>query len=235
MSKEKEKENSAVKSIFNKVKKQNSDLKNKNEVVELDKDYLNKEEVLSNYNFDYEVEEETLEFLKEQTYQIHLTSNVFYTKLGKIFIETQEKLANNKNGVFRKWFESIGFKKDFVYENISRYKYIVGKSDDIKNEIEALPVSLSYEIAKESCPEYLREKVLAGEIKSKAELKKAIKETMGQEEVQEAEIVEDFEEEIKMDFEVIKQMIAKVEKTCDYSNENFEILEKIKKMLSKME
>ena len=230
-------ESNAVKSIFSKVKKQNSELKNKNELI-VDESILDRTEVLSKYEFNYEIEEETLEFLKEQTYQIHLTSNTFYTKLGKIFLETQDKLANNKNGVFRKWFENIGFKKDFVYDNITRYKYIVGISDNKKGEIESLPVSLTYEISKESCPDFIREKVISGEIKTQSALKKAIKEVQQEEQeevIQEAEIVEDYEEGIKLGFEIVKQMITKDEKTCDYSNENFEILEKIKKMLSKME
>lgn len=228
-------ESTAVKSIFSKVKKQNSDLKNKNEVM-VKEEVLDKDAVLANYNFDYEVEEEVIDYLKDVTFELHKETHNYYTKIGKLLSEAQDKLANNKSGIFRKWFESIGLKKDFVYDNIGRYKYIVGLSDNIKVEkVESLPVTMTYEISKESCPEFIREKVIDGEIKTKAELKKAIKGTIELEEkVQEAELVEDFEEKIKFDFEIVKQMIAKVEKTCDYSNENFEILEKIKKMLSKM-
>lgn len=226
-----------VKSIFKKIHKQNDELKIKNEVA-VKEEILDKDSVLANYSFDYDADEETINYLKDVTFELHKETHNYYTKIGKLLSEAQEKLANNKSGIFRKWFENIGLKKDFVYDNIGRYKYIVGLSDNIKVEkVESLPVTLTYEISKESCPDMIREKVISGEIKTKAEIKKAIKEVQQEEtkeDIQEAEIVEDFEEKIKFDFEIVKQMIAKVEKTCDYSNENFEILEKIKKMLSKM-
>ena len=230
-------ESNAVKSIFSKVKKQNNELKNKNELI-VDESILDRTEVLSKYEFNYEIEEETLEFLKEQTYQIHLTSNTFYTKLGKIFLETQEKLANNKNGVFRKWFENIGFKKDFVYDNIMRYKYIVGNSDNKKVEIESLPVSLTYEISKESCPDFIREKVISGEIKTQSALKKAIKEVQQEEPkevIQEAEIVEDYETLMKIEFEGIIEDLSKAEKVVNYNKSNLDALVKIRKILHGME
>jgi len=43
-------------------------------------------------------------------------------ELGKILYETQELLANNKNGAFNGWFLNLGLKKDFVYREIQRYK-----------------------------------------------------------------------------------------------------------------
>jgi hypothetical protein len=231
---------SNVQSIFKKINKQNDELKHKNE-IEI-KETLDKEEIIKKYDFNYEVEEDILEFLKEQTYQIHLTSNVFYTKLGKIFMETQEKLANNKNGVFRKWFENIGFKKDFVYDNITRYKYIVGNSDNIKSEIESLPVTLTYEIAKESCPDSIRERVISGEIRTQSELKKAIKEIKKEkeaeiEEVQEAEIVESLNKFIIGEQCILNALKTAMEKIKKGSNtkENLEKLKKVQDILDSVE
>ena len=43
-------------------------------------------------------------------------------ELGKILFETQELLANNKNGAFNGWFLNLGLEKDFVYREIQRYK-----------------------------------------------------------------------------------------------------------------
>ena len=43
-------------------------------------------------------------------------------ELGKILYETQELLANHKNGAFNGWFLNLGLKKDFVYREIQRYK-----------------------------------------------------------------------------------------------------------------
>ena len=165
---------SNVQSMFKKISKQNDDLKIKSEVI-ISVEILDKSEILSHYTFDFEIDSETLDYLKDITYELHKETKNFYTKMGKLLSETQEKLSNNKTGVFKKWFESIGLKKDFVYDNISRYKYIVGLSDNIKNKVEELPVTLSYEISKEKCPDFIREQVISGEIKTKSALQVAIK------------------------------------------------------------
>mgnify|MGYP003514936335 CR=1 FL=1 len=129
---------SNVQSMFKKISKQNDDLKIKSEVI-ISEEILDKSEILSHYTFDFEIDSETLDYLKDITYELHKETKNFYTKMGKLLSETQEKLSNNKTGVFKKWFESIGLKKDFVYDNISRYKYIVGLSDNIKNKFQ-IPV-----------------------------------------------------------------------------------------------
>ena len=210
--------------------------KNKS-LVSKEENVLNREDVLANYNFNYEeVDEETIDYLKDVTYKIHSTTHKFYTNLGKMLSETQEKLANNKTGIFRKWFESIGLNKTFVYDNIARYNYIVRLSDNIKVEkVEALPVTLTYEIAKDSCPEAIREKVIGGEIKTKLELKKAIKEVQKEkieEIIQEAEIVVDYEISVKKEFEEIMEVLSQVEKNIEPNKSNLETLIKIKGMLT---
>ena len=210
--------------------------KNKS-LVSKEENVLNREDVLANYNFNYEeVDEETIDYLKDVTYKIHSTTHKFYTNLGKMLSETQEKLANNKTGIFRKWFESIGLNKTFVYDNIARYNYIVRLSDNIKVEkVETLPVTLTYEIAKDSCPEEIREKVIGGEIKTKLELKKAIKESQEEkieEIIQEAEIVVDYEISLKKEFEEIMEVLSQVEKNIEPNKSNLETLIKIKGMLA---
>ena len=210
--------------------------KNKS-LVSKEENVLNREDVLANYNFNYEeVDEETIDYLKDVTYKIHSTTHKFYTNLGKMLSETQEKLANNKTGIFRKWFESIGLNKTFVYDNIARYNYIVRLSDNIKVEkVETLPVTLTYEIAKDSCPEAIREKVIGGEIKTKLELKKAIKEVQKEkieEIIQEAEIVVDYEISVKKEFEEIMEVLSQVEKNIEPNKSNLETLIKIKGMLT---
>ena len=210
--------------------------KNKS-LVSKEENVLNREDVLANYNFNYEeVDEETIDYLKDVTYKIHSTTHKFYTNLGKMLSETQEKLANNKTGIFRKWFESIGLNKTFVYDNIARYNYIVRLSDNIKVEkVETLPVTLTYKIAKDSCPEAIREKVIGGEIKTKLELKKAIKESQEEkieEIIQEAEIVVDYEISLKKEFEEIMEVLSQVEKNIEPNKSNLETLIKIKGMLA---
>ena len=74
--------NSLIKGIGNK----NRSLASKDEEI------LNKEEVLANYNFNYDdVDDETIDYLKDVTYKIHSTTHKFYTNLGKMLLETQEK------------------------------------------------------------------------------------------------------------------------------------------------
>ena len=128
----------------------------------------NKEIVLAHYDFNYDIDDNLVGFLKEQTLKLQGTMSKAYTELGKILLETQEKLSNNKNGVFEKWFVQLGFSKRTVYNLVNRANYIVQNLHN-KNLVEALPLTLSYEISNPSCSEELREKVLAGEIKTLAE------------------------------------------------------------------
>lgn len=229
-----------VKSIFKKIHKQNDELKVKNEVA-VKEEILDKESVLANYSFDYDADEETINYLKNVTFELHKETHNYYTKIGKLLSEAQEKLANNKSGIFRKWFENIGLKKDFVYDNIGRYKYIVGLSDNIKVEkVESLPVTLTYEISKESCPDMIREKVISGEIKTKAEIKRAIKEVQQVEPedvIEEAEIVEKVPlEKINAQLEILLNEFFRVEKIVKENNteSNFEMLSKIQGLLEKI-
>lgn len=127
-----------------------------------------KNEIISieNRHFDYsELERETACFLREQESKIKNIFSKAYTELGKVLLEAQENLAKHSGGVFEKWYESIGFKKDKVYRLISRYKLVLANCEN-RNLIENLPLSLSYEISKENCPEELRDKVFSGEIQT---------------------------------------------------------------------
>lgn len=229
-------------SIFDSLEEANEELERVENEVDIPK--INKEEILKNYEFNFDVDSETLDFLKEQTVKVHNKANNFYTDLGKIFKETQDILSQKRYGCFYEWFEQLGFKKDLVYRYISRYNLIVAQCD-IENikKIEALPVSLTYEIAKESCPEMVRERVISGEIKTKAEIKKAIKEVQ-QEEQEEMEVIQEAEvvEKISLDkFNLEKQTILNsldvaLKKIKNGSNtpENMEILFKVQGLLEKI-
>ncbi len=129
--------------------------------------------VLENKEFDYKlVDNDMATYLQNKEIEI---KNIFakaYTDIGRVLTEAQERLSGNNqyDGMFYKWFTSLGFKKDKVYSLISRYKLLIGNSDK-QDLIEKLPLSLSYEIAKESCSEELKKKVLAGEIKTLKEFR----------------------------------------------------------------
>lgn len=219
-------------SIFGNIKKMN---KNEGSIINQKKD---KEIILKNYNFDYDIDEETREFLKETTFKLHNVTHKFYTDIGKMLFEAQEKLANNKNGVFTMWCENIGIKKNNAYRYINRYKYIVAiRNDMIVEKVEALPFSLSTEIAKESCPETVRKKVINGEISTIKDFRnelKAAKQDLNT--IEEAEIVDEFNyaEQVQIKVEVVKNSLNKIEKEIIRNKENYEILKKIEKLLRKM-
>ncbi|AHH10604.1 Hypothetical protein BCO_0072100 [Borrelia coriaceae ATCC 43381] len=145
---------------------------NKNEK---DEKLLAKQELITieNKSFKYEkVDKEIADFLKTKQYEIFNIFNNAYTEIGRILKEAQDKLRGNNqyDGLFYKWFTSMGFKKDKVYSLISRYELLIENSDKqliIKN----LPLSLSYEISKRSCPSHLKTEVLNGKIKSLKEFK----------------------------------------------------------------
>ncbi|AJA90246.1 hypothetical protein OY14_02140 [Borreliella chilensis] len=136
---------------------------------------IEKKEIISieRKSFDYDKLDKAISiFLKTKQYEIFNIFNNTYTKIGKILKETQDKLKGNNqhNGLFYQWFKSMGFKKDKVYALISRYNLLVENSDK-QIVIEKLPLSLSYEISKKSCPSILKNEVLNGKINSLKEFK----------------------------------------------------------------
>ena len=157
-------------SIFDNLEEANDELEKIEDEIEIP--HIIKEEILKNYDFNFDVDSETLEFLKEQTIKVHKKGNTFYTELGKIFKEAQEKLANRGDGVFSKWIENIGFKRANVYRYISRYNFISSLSIEKKEKAEALPLKVSYEVLRDVYPDEIKEKVLSGEITKLDELKK---------------------------------------------------------------
>lgn len=220
--------------LFGNIKKLN-----KHDNTEVAEKKLNRDEVLANYSFDYDVDDELKEYLKDITYKIHGVTQKFYTELGKMLFEAQEKLSNNKTGVFIKWSESLGIKKDNAYRYINRYKYIVAIRDNITvAKVESLPFSLSSEIAKESVPDSIREKVINGEIKTIKDFRNELKEVQKEEPrevIQEAEIVEDYGEKIKVQLEVVMSSLSRFEKSCSFTEKNFDILLKVQGILDSAE
>lgn len=122
--------------------------------------------IIENENFDYsEIDLEIAQYLKQKEYDIKNIFSKAYTEIGEILSEAQERLANHHGGIFETWYESLGFKKDKVYRLIARYKLVLANCEN-RALVENLPLSLSYELAKNSCSQELREKVLNGEIKT---------------------------------------------------------------------
>jgi hypothetical protein len=113
----------------------------------------------------------TADFLRKKESNMREIVGKAYTELGRELKEAQDRLANNRNGVFQAWVESVGFRKDKAYDLIRRYELIIGISDNKKGLLEDLPVSLTYEIARPSAEStepkrQAKQAVLNGDIKT---------------------------------------------------------------------
>ena len=131
---------------------------------------------LTESKFNYsQLQSEMANFLKQKETKMKEIVGSAYTRIGKELKDAQDKLSQNGYGCFQEWYESLGFKKNKVYNLINRYELIVGNSNN-QNLIEDLPLSLSYEIAKKSADPELKQKVLDGDITSHKEFQKLKKE-----------------------------------------------------------
>jgi len=108
------------------------------------------------------------DFLKHNEQQLKNEYMNFTANCGAIFAEAQEKLAgsNQYNGLFEKWINSMGFKKDTVYRMINVHKFCSSQiaTSSQAELFDSLSKSLQYEIAKPSAPAELVEQVLNGDI-----------------------------------------------------------------------
>lgn len=95
----------------------------KNEVIEVLDVYIPK----LDYN-DFDLNEDTQNILIkfEEKVIFHaqeLSKNTI--ELSKIFFQAQQTLSSAKTGTFTKWYEALGFKKDFVYMLLKRNELFI--------------------------------------------------------------------------------------------------------------
>lgn len=141
-------------------------IKNTSENSEIEK---NLENTIVDYNSCYyeDIDKDTIKFLKQQEIAMTLIVNKAYTKLGETLYKTQEVLAQRGYGCFLAWVEGIGLKKTKAYTLIDRYKLLLNFQNSEKAKIiEAMPISLAYEISKQCVNQDLKALVLEGEIKT---------------------------------------------------------------------
>lgn len=134
--------------------------------MEKTEEIVNKDLILGHFNFEFDIEENEINFLKNQTIKLHGTMSKAYTKIGEILFETQKELSNNKTGVFEAWYTELGFNKRQVYRWINRYEFILRQNGTIKIFVESLPITLAYELTNPMCSEELRNQILNNEIKN---------------------------------------------------------------------
>lgn len=131
------------------------------------------QEITTQNDFDYSIVDDTIaQFLKvkEQELQsIVLNSSI---QLGEALIEAQDKLAKYGEGTFVKWFESIGLKRQSVYNYINQCKFFhqMEKAEQIEM-FQELPTTLKTEISKPSAKQEAVEMVLSGDIKTTKEFR----------------------------------------------------------------
>lgn len=150
-------------------------------------------------NFDYSiVDDTTAQFLKlkEQELQsIVLNSSI---QLGETLIEAQDKLAKYGEGTFVKWFESIGLKRQSVYNYINQCKFFhqMEKVEQIEM-FQELPTTLKTEISKPSAKPEAVEMVLSGDIKTTKEYRELEKQLKAKDEQikLQAQMIDDLNEQ----------------------------------------
>ena len=81
----------------------------------------------SDFNFsEYEMEDmDTIRRVTETEEEIIRTAKQIAKKnleMGKLLYETQQLMANYKNGTFVAWFRYMGLDKNFVYREINRWE-----------------------------------------------------------------------------------------------------------------
>ncbi|CAF1771947.1 hypothetical protein NRS6094_03959 [Bacillus subtilis] len=182
-------------------------------------------ELSTEFKYDL-VDQSTADFLHQKEFNMREIVGKAYTEMGRELKEAQNYLANyNKyQGIFVKWCESIGLKKDKVYSLIQRYDLLFGNSEKIEL-LEDLPVSLTYEIAKPSSEsteskKQAKEAVLNGEVKTLKEYKEL-----------EAKLRKAEEDNKNLSYELNQEKKNKtvVEKVID--NTDYKLIDTLKKEL----
>ena len=158
--------------------------------------------------------------------------------MGKALSNAREIFIKSHSESFIEWYESLGFNKSQVSALVNKYKLLVDYPAKEKN-IVILTDKQVLEITNKKTPEYIKERIiLQGENISAAEIRRERQKNIStrveifQENIQEAEIVVDYEISVKKEFEEIMEVLSQVEKNIEPNKSNLETLIKIKGMLA---
>lgn len=112
------------------------------------------------------------DFIIEKENILNGIKHRYAKEVGRVFYEAQQEFSDfNNGGLFEKWYTSIGFKKQNVYNYIQIYNEVQQLDGDQLETFEELPKRLQLEISKPSHIPELKEKVLDGDIKTHKEYK----------------------------------------------------------------
>ena len=160
-------------------------------------------------------------------------------EIGKKLLEAREVFIKSHNESFIEWYEQLGFNKDQVSIFINRYQMSIefpAQKEKIINFSDRMIIQLN----KKNTGKDIIEKALSGEIKTPKEvieIRKSISSMLEiiPEEIEEAEIVEDYDVLMKKEFKEIMEVLSSVEVKANRSKNNLDTLIKIKKILNGME
>ena len=160
-------------------------------------------------------------------------------EIGKKLLEAREVFIKSHNESFIEWYEQLGFNKDQVSIFINRYQMSIefpAQKEKIINFSDRMIIQLN----KKNTSKEIIEKALSGEIntpKEVIEIRKNISSMLEiiPEEIEEAEIIEDYEKLMKIEFEEIMNFLSNVEGKSIRNKKNLDALIKIKKILIEME
>lgn len=100
----------------------------------------------------------TADFLKQKENNMREIVGKAYTDLGRELKDAQLHLKRqgSSEGIFQKWYQSLGFNHQQVSRLLQRYELLTNCEEPQKQLIEELPVSLTYEISKPSADQELK-------------------------------------------------------------------------------
>ncbi len=189
-------------------------------------------------NLDEEEKVKLMEIEKELIFEGKKLGTIAI-EIGKKLLEAREVFIKSHNESFIEWYEQLGFNKDQVSIFINRYQMSIefpAQKEKIINFSDRMIIQLN----KKNTSKEIIEKALSGEIntpKEVIEIRKIISSMLEiiPEEIEEAEIIEDYEKLMKIEFEEIMNFLSNVEGKSIRSKKNLDALIKIKKILIEME
>lgn len=189
-------------------------------------------------NLDEEEKVKLMEIEKELIFEGKKLGTIAI-EIGKKLLEAREVFIKSHNESFIEWYEQLGFNKDQVSIFINRYQMSIefpAQKEKIINFSDRMIIQLN----KKNTSKEIIEKALSGEIntpKEVIEIRKNISSMLEiiPEEIEEAEIIEDYEKLMKIEFEEIMNFLSNVEGKSIRSKKNLDALIKIKKILIEME
>lgn len=119
-------------SVMDKIKAKTAELKNQQNndtKLEFEVQYSSKIEYEEFGIVENEVKNRLIDCEKKAIHHANEMSKSVM-ELSRVFSEAQVLLANHHGGSFKKWFEELGFKKDFVYMCLKRNDLFLQLSDE---------------------------------------------------------------------------------------------------------